>query len=189
MRKEFMNEVSQIYPETIIEALIFAAPEPVNDAKLAKIAGVHREEIPTFVESLNSSYERQGRSFRIRKIGGGYSIYVMHDFAPWIEELLGKDKDMHITRPMFEVLALISLKQPVTKPIIDKIRGVNSQAPLAHLIKSGLITISGRARTPGKPFLYNTSKKFLKIFGLNSSEDIPSFEELQKMFQNGLEST
>ncbi len=171
--------------EEIVEALIFAAPEPVPAAKLGKIAGIAKEEIPSLVEKLNRAYSRSGRPFEIRKIAGGYAAYIKPDLSPWIEELLGRDRGIHLTRPMFEVLAIVSVKQPITKPEIDKIRGVNSSAPLAQLLKQGLVTISGRQQSPGRPFLYTTTRKFLKAFGLNSPRDIPSFEELQKMFEGG----
>ena len=174
---------SHINAETIVEALIFAAPEPVHDAKLARIAGVPREQIGRIIDELNKKYESATRSFEIRRVAAGYAIYVKQDFAPWLEELLGGDRGIHLTRPMFEVLAIVAVKQPITKPVIDKIRGVNSSAPLAQLLKSGLITITGRQSGPGRPFEHGTTRKFLKIFGLNSPQDIPSFEELQKMFE------
>jgi len=178
-----MSIKSQINAKAILEALIFASPEPVQHSKLAKIAGLSREEIPVIVEELNESYCKYGRSFQIRQIAGGYAFYVLPDFALWINDLLGKNRGIHLTRSMFETLAIIAVKQITTKPVIDKIRGVNSQAPIHHLLKQGLITIHGRATSPGKPFLYATTTKFLKVFGLNSPEDIPSFEELTKMFE------
>ncbi|MCD6531437.1 SMC-Scp complex subunit ScpB [bacterium] len=166
----------------LVEALIFSAQEPVPPHKLAKITGVDKSEIPRIVEQLNEQYQRGGRSFLIRQVAGGYAFYVKPDFAHWIDELFGRERGIHLTRSMFEVLAIVAVKQPVTKPVIDKIRGVNSSGPINQLLKSGLITIRGRASTPGKPFLYGTTQKFLKLFGLNRPEDIPSFEELEKMF-------
>jgi len=179
-----VNTKTNINPETILEALIFAAPEPVQEVKLAKVAGMQKEQVAGVISELNEIYNQNGRSFEIRHIGNGYSFYVKPDFAPWITELFGADKGVHLTRPMFEVLAIIAVKQPITKPIVDKIRSVNSSAPLTQLLKLGLITISGRHSGPGKPFLYVTTKKFLKSFGLNSPEEIPTFEELQKMFES-----
>lgn len=172
-----------ISSETIIEALVFSAPDPVPSSKLAKIAGVAKENIPRIIDGLNDGYKSSGRAFEIRLVGGGYAPYIRQDFAPWIEELLGKGRGLHLTRAMFETLAIVAVKQPITKPIVDKIRGVNSSAPLAQLLKQGLVTISGRQQSPGRPFLYATTRKFLKAFGLNSPQDIPSFEELRKMFE------
>ncbi|RKZ31131.1 SMC-Scp complex subunit ScpB [bacterium] len=176
-----MSKNSDINVNSIIEALIFSSPEPVPANKLAKIAGIPREDVPAIVDNLNSNYQKNQRSFSIRQVGGGYAYYVKPDFAHWIDELLGRNRGINLTRSMFEVLAIIAVKQPTTKPVVDKIRGVNSTAPLNHLLKQGLVTIKGRASTPGKPFIYATTVKFLKVFGLNSPEDIPSFEELEKM--------
>ncbi|RKZ28740.1 SMC-Scp complex subunit ScpB [bacterium] len=172
-----------IKPETIIEALIISAPEPITTSKLAKVAGVEREKVFGIVKNLNEEYRKSGRSFEIREVAGGYAVYVLPDFAPWIQEILGRDRGLHLTRAMFETLAIIAIKQPITKPMIDKIRTVNSSAPIMQLLKQGLITIAGRQHSPGKPFLYRTTHKFLKVFGLKSAQDIPSFEELQKMFE------
>ncbi len=172
-----------IKPDTIIEALIFSAPDPVHASKLAKIAGVPKEEVGEIIARLNRLYRESGRSFAIREIAGGYAIYISQDFAPWIQEILGKDRGLHLTRAMFETAAIIAVKQPITKPMIDKIRTVNSSAPIMQLLKQGLVTIAGRQQSPGRPFLYRTTQKFLKVFGLNSPQDIPSFEELQKIFE------
>lgn len=180
---------SNIGNASIIEALIFASPDPVPESRLAKVSGEPTGEIGRIVEELNEIYRRNGRAFEIRAIGGGYAIYVRQDFAPWIEELLGKNKGLHLTRATFEALAVIAVKQPITKPTIDKIRRVNSSAPMAQLLKQGMITIAGRQKGPGRPFLYATTSKFLKCFGLNSTQDIPSFDELQKMFEGADEYT
>lgn len=179
-----MGGKSHISSETIIEALVFASSEPIGEQKLSKVAGVAREEVKQIIQQLNEKYERAGNCFRIRHVGGGYLFYVREDFAPWIEELVGRDRGIHLTKPMFETLGIIAVMQPISKPMIDKIRAVNSSAPLAHLMKHGLITIVGRGKGPGRPFLYGTTKKFLKTFGLNSAEEIPSFEELKRMFES-----
>ncbi|MCD6594808.1 SMC-Scp complex subunit ScpB [bacterium] len=177
-----MSNDTNINTESIVEALIFASSEPVQDRKLAKIAGVEREIIQRIITKLNEKYRNDGNSFEIRQVGGGYSVYILSDFATWVEELLGKNRGVHLTRSMFEALAIIAVKQPITKPVIDKIRGVNSSGPVTQLLKQGLITFRGRASSPGRPFIYGTTIKFLKVFGLNSPQDIPTFEELEKMF-------
>ena len=177
-----MSKDANINTESIVEALIFASPESVTDRKIAKIAGIEREIVQQIIENLNEKYRRNGSSFEIRQVAGGYALYILPDFAPWIEELLGKNRGVHLTRSMFETLAIIAVKQPITKPVVDKIRGVNSAGPINQLLKQGLITFRGRASTPGRPFIYGTTTKFLKVFGLNSPQDIPTFEELEKMF-------
>ncbi len=169
----------------IVEALIFASTEPVSESKIAKAANIDTEEVRKSIDALNIAYRETNRSFEIRFVAGGYAFYILPDYAPWIDDLLGRNKEFHLSRAMFETLAVIALKQPVTKPIIEKIRGVNSSAPVTSLAKLGLITIRGRSDGPGKPFLYATTPKFLKLFGLNRPEDIPSFEELEKLFDAG----
>ncbi len=177
-----MSRSAQISSERIVEALIFASPEPVPPSKLAKIASLPQSDVPKVVERLNAEYDRTGRPFEVRLVGGGYALYLKPEFSPWVDELVGRHRRLHLTRSMFEVLAIVAIKQPVTKPVIDKIRGVNSAAPIFQLLKQGLITIKGRERSPGRPFLYATTNKFLRVFGLDSIESIPSFEELQRMF-------
>jgi len=179
--QELFNERT-ISDESIVEALIAASPEPISEYKISRATGIDPQRITKIVDDLNRQYRNSGRSFEIRYIAGGYSFYVLPDFAPWLEELASRTS-LHITRSMLEVLAIVAVKQPVTKKVIDKIRGVNSIGPLQQLLSERLITIKGRAKTPGKPFIYVITKRFLKLFGLEKDSDIPKIEELKELFE------
>lgn len=176
------NPQTKISEKSIIEALIIASPEPISDGKLSKIIGIDKNDIVSIVQQLNKEYKESERSFEIRKIAGGYVLYVRPDFSQWIVELSTRS-DSELTRSMIEVAAIVAIKQPVTKSVIDKVRGVNSVGPLRQLLEEKLITIRSRAKSPGRPFLYSTTKKFLKIFGLSSESEIPTIEELGNLFE------
>lgn len=166
----------------LVEALIFASPDPAPPRQIAKVAGLEPERIKAIVEELNQEYRHWGKPYLIREVAGGYAFHLSPDYSHFVEEFLGKKNTPRLTRSMFEVLAIVAIKQPVIKPVVDKVRGVDSSAPLAKLLDIGLVTIVGRQKSPGKPFLYGTTQKFLELFGLNSKDDIPSFEELEKIF-------
>ncbi len=167
---------------SIVEALVFAAPGPITASRIAQIASVPPEEVDQIVDKLNELYENSGRAFRINRIAGGYQFFTITTYAPYVSELFVDKGQIHLTRAMLEVLSIVALKQPVTKPVIDKIRGADSSAPVRTLLENGLITIRRRQKSPGRPFLYGTTEEFLKLFGLERLEDLPKAEELAGFF-------
>ncbi len=165
-------------PEQIIEAVLFAADTPVTLARLTEITGVDETMAQQAIANLNLSYAQTGRSFRINRVAQGFQLYTLPEYADWIRKLYAHNRAQRLSSAALEVLAIIAYKQPVTKPEIEQLRGVDCSAPLLTLLERGLIVTAGRARRPGNPFLYRTTREFLRYFGLDSLDDLPRLEEL-----------
>jgi segregation and condensation protein B len=165
---------------SILEALLFASDAPLPADRLAEITGFSSaEDVQPAVEQLNQKYLDCGHSFRIREIAGGYQIYTLPEFSPWIETLFQKIKKQRLSKAALETLSIVAYRQPVTKIDIDQIRGVQPDAALKTLLERELITISGRAHTVGRPLLYGTSDQFLIHFGLRDLSELPKLEEME----------
>ncbi|MBN2542903.1 SMC-Scp complex subunit ScpB [bacterium] len=168
----------------VIEALIFASPSPIAVKRLTEISGLNQKEIEHRIKQLNESYEKENRTFRIRYVAGGYQFFTLPAMSPFIKKLFQKRSQPHLTQAALEVLAIIAIMQPVTKPVIDTIRHIDSRYLVVSLLEKGLITVKGRDKSPGKPFLYGTTFKFLQLFGLKDIDELPKAEELEQFFEN-----
>lgn len=176
--------MSDSFKKGILEALIFASPKPISSGELVKFGEFEsKNEVENIVEELNRIYENNHRSFRIKKIAGGYQFFTINSYAPYISEMFKDKHKFRLTRAMLEVLSIIAVKQPVTKPVVDKIRNADSGGSIHSLLEAGLITVKGRQKSPGKPFIYATTQEFLKTFGLESIGDIPDEEEIKQIFE------
>ncbi len=167
--------------KTIIEALVFCSSAPLNPERIKEITKASGKEISQAIEELNQDYERTERSFRIRKIAGGYQFYSLSEFSSYLKELL-KTKPIVLSSPALETLAMIAYRQPITRLEIENIRGVDSTGVIRNLLGKNLIKITGKKDVIGKPLLYGTTPFFLKHFGLNSVSELPKIEELSDNF-------
>ncbi|MCP4633933.1 MAG: SMC-Scp complex subunit ScpB, partial [candidate division Zixibacteria bacterium] len=166
----------------IIEALIFSSPEPLPTSKIINIIqDITAAEINNAVTELNEKYLNTDASFRIRKIAGGYQVYITENYAGYVEELFTRRRTQKLTRAALETLAIIAYRQPVTRVDIEMIRGVSSDSAVRTLLERKFITLSGRAKTIGRPLLYSTTNEFLKYFSLNSLNDLPKMEEIEEL--------
>jgi segregation and condensation protein B len=154
-----------------LEALLFVAPEPVTTAQLATALDVAPSVIERGLNELDASLASRG--LRLQRHGGRFQLTTAPQLAELIERFLGLEATTHLSRAALETLAIIAYQQPVTRPQIDAIRGVNSDSMLKSLLHKGLILESGRAEGPGRPILYSTSPEFLQHFGLNSILEMP----------------
>lgn len=178
--------------KNIIEALIFSSDEPLTNAEIIKaIKGIDGEDseissddISSAVDLLNQEYETSSRAVKIVKIAGGYLFATREEYAKYIGYLSSEKTKRRLSQAALETLAIIAYKQPITKPELESIRGVNSDYILATLLDKKLITISGRAETIGRPLLYTTTDEFLKYFGLNSLSDLPKPREIEEIMQD-----
>ncbi|NIT62004.1 MAG: SMC-Scp complex subunit ScpB, partial [Aliifodinibius sp.] len=133
----------------ILEALLFSSEEPLTTAKIREIAEELQEaDIKGVTEHLNQKYDDTGRSFRIQMVAGGYQIFTLPDYAEYIEKLYAKRQQQRLSAKALETLAIIAYKQPITRPEIEDIRGVNVDGVLRTLLSRKLITISGTANAP-----------------------------------------
>ncbi len=161
----------------VIEALLFAATSPLSSQKLSDlVGGIKSNRIGRIVAELNTEYQKGGRGFRIQEIAGGYQFYTLPHLAPWIERLVA-EKRRKLSRQALETLAIIAYKGPINRLQIEAIRGVCSDGVLKTLLERGLIQIKGREKSLGRPFLYGTSKAFLRYFGLRRLSDLPGWKE------------
>ncbi len=164
--------------EKVVEALLFAADQPVPISRLRELTGAEEGDLRATIDRLNQVYADTGRAFRITRVAHGYQLYTLPDYADWIRKLYQHNRIQRLSPAALEVLAIIAYKQPITKPEIEKMRGVDCSAPLLTLLERGLIVTAGRAHRPGNPFLYRTTREFLRYFGLESLDELPRLEEL-----------
>jgi len=155
----------------LLEALLFVAPEAVAPAQLAAALDIPVKEVEDGLQGLESQYTQRG--LRLQWHQGRVQITTAPETALLVERFLGLEATSRLSRAALETLAIIAYQQPVTRPAIDAIRGVNSDGVLKSLLSKDLIQESGRAERPGRPILYNTTPAFLSHFGLGSLTDLP----------------
>jgi segregation and condensation protein B len=183
---EFYHSMSDANPtellalslEARIEALLFVAPGAVTPAQLAAALEVALVEVEQGLANLRERYEsRPAESgLRLQRHLGRVQLTSTPQAASVIERFLGLDATSRLTRAALEALAIIAYQQPVTRPQIDAIRGVNSDGVLKNLLSKGLVQEVGRAEAPGRPILYGTTPEFLQYFGLNTLDEMPPLQ-------------
>lgn len=154
-----------------LEAILFVAAEPVTIAHLATALDVALSVLERGLNELDVSLSTRG--LRLQRHAGRVQLTTAPELAELIERFLGLESTTRLSRAALETLAIISYQQPVTRPQIDSIRGVNSDSMIKSLLNKGLILEMGRADGPGRPILYSTSPEFLQHFGLNSILEMP----------------
>ncbi|HSL90261.1 MAG TPA: SMC-Scp complex subunit ScpB [Ignavibacteriaceae bacterium] len=178
--------------KNIIEALIFSSDEPITQNEIIRaIKGIDGEEIeitPADIDNvlseLNLKYESSGISFKIIAVAKGYLFATREEYAKYVGFLSSEKTKRRLSQAALETLAIIAYKQPITKPELETIRGVNSDYILNTLLEKKLITITGRTETIGRPLLYGTTDEFLKYFGLYNLSDLPKPREIEEIMQD-----
>ena len=155
-----------------LEAMLFVAAEPVTTAQLATALDIAPSVVERGLNELDAALAIRG--LRLQRNAGRFQLTTAPQLADLIERFLGLEATTHLSRAALETLAIIAYQQPVTRPQIDAIRGVNSDSMMKSLLHKGLILESGRADGPGRPILYSTTPEFLQHFGLNSILEMPS---------------
>src|SRR5436305_10514568 len=165
--------------KSIIEALIFASPEPLTPKAIYKLLNSEpKEDILSALESLKQDYQRPG-GLQLVEVAGGYQIVTRPELHEWVRRLFHERSTQRLTAQGLETLAVIAYRQPVTAAEIIDIRGVtNAAGVLNTLLERHLIKIVGRKQVVGRPFLYATTKEFLIRFGLNDLNDLPKVEDM-----------
>jgi segregation and condensation protein B len=158
-----------------LEALLFVAPGAVTPAQLAVAMELPVAEVEKLLEDLEAQYSRTGaeRGLRMQRYRGRVQLTTAPQAALAVERFLGLDSSSRLSRAALEALAIVLYRQPVTRPQIDAIRGVNSEAVLHNLLLKGLIQEVGRAEAPGRPILYGATSECLQYFGLGSLAELP----------------
>ncbi|HSR58308.1 MAG TPA: SMC-Scp complex subunit ScpB [Candidatus Binataceae bacterium] len=167
--------------KAIIESLLFAAGEPVSLNRLAAVLdSVPKDEIRNAVGALGAEYSQGGRGLTIEEVAGGYQLRTRKEFAPHIRKLLA-GKPPRLSRSLLETVAIIAYRQPVTRPEIEEVRGVDCGGVLETLLERRLIRIAGRKEAPGRPMIYATTAEFLEVFGLKDLDSLPDLKEFQEI--------
>ena len=174
-----MTELSSNQPEVDIEkyleVLLFVAPGPVTITQLAQSLGKSSEDIEGALNRLSAYYDTRG-TLSVQRHMGRIQLTTSSTMAVVIEQFLGLDASSHLSRAALECLAVIAYQQPVTRPQIDSVRGVNSDGVIKSLLNKGLIQEIGRAEGPGRPIMYGCTTEFLQYFGLNSISELPPLQ-------------
>ena len=164
--------------KAIVEALIFASPEPVTPKMLNKLlADEPKEDIAAAVEALRADYESRP-GLQLVDVAGGYQIVTRPQLHEWVRRLFHERSSGKLTVQGLETLAVIAYKQPITALEIGEIRGVNTSGVVSTLLERHLVKIVGRKNVVGRPFLYATTKEFLIRFGLKDLNDLPKIEDM-----------
>jgi len=154
-----------------IEAILFVSAEPVALAQLSQVLDVTASVVERGLKELEEGLQTRG--LRLQRNAGWVQLTTAAELASLVEKFLGLEAVTHLSRAALETLAIIAYQQPVTRPQVDAVRGVNSDAMLKSLLGKGLIQEAGRADGPGRPILYSTTPEFLQHFGLNSIMELP----------------
>ena len=167
--------------KAIVEALIFASPEPISIRALAKLLEPETTEIvAAVVEALRTDYQRPG-GLQLVEVAGGFQIVTRPELHEWVRRLFHEHTTKKLSVSALETLAVIAYKQPITAPEITEIRGVNAAGVVGTLMERKLIKIVGRKQVVGRPFLYGTTREFLERFGLNDLSDLPKVEDMSEL--------
>ena len=165
-----------------LEAILFVAVEPVTSSQLAAALDVSPSVIERGLNELDTSLLTRG--LRLQRHAGRVQLTTAPQLAELIERFFGLEATTHLSRAALETLAIIAYQQPVTRPQIDSIRGVNSDSMLKSLLNKGLVLESGRADGPGRPILYSTTPEFLQHFGLGSILEMPPLAKPEESEQD-----
>ena len=174
------TSLEQIPAVTRLEAALFISREVLHARRLAALAGLaDATEARTLIQQLNQKYEQRGRAFHVQKVAGGYQLMTRPAFSKWIRRLDHVPSYPRLSSPALETLAVVAYRQPIVRAEIDAIRGVSSGEILRQLLERDLVRICGRSEDLGRPFLYATTRHFLKLFGLGSLDELPEAEKLR----------
>lgn len=165
----------ELSPLALLESLLFVASGPVSAGRLASAL----ETTPAAVESLLGALEQeyQARGLRLQRSGAGVQLTTAPGAGSVVERFLGLEVTTRLSQAALEVLAIVAYLQPITRPQIDHLRGVNSDGALRTLLSKGLLEEVGRLEKPGRPILYGTTPDFLQHFGLDALSDLPPMED------------
>ena len=160
----------------IVEALLFAAGRPLSARQIADVLEVDESAVADIIDVLSQALE--GRGLHVVEIAGGYQLATRPAYADYLRRMRAPEPE-RLTRAGLETLSIVAYRQPITRPEIDAIRGVDSSSVLASLTEKGLIRIAGRKIAPGRPLLFETTSHFLSSFGLKSLDDLPMLDALR----------
>lgn len=164
--------------KNVVESLIFVSDSPVSAKKLARAARATIAEVQPLLDELVADYQHRG--VHLYFVAGGYQFRSARESADFVKTLVAP-KPIRLTRAQLETLAIVAYRQPLTRPEVDDIRGVDSGSSLKMLADRGLVKILGRKDEPGRPLVYGTTPQFLEFFGLSALKDLPTLQEFSDL--------
>ena len=178
MNQEEKGEITLEKVTAAIEAILFAAGHPIEYAKLSEVLGLSVKDVKNMVEVMSEEYnsENSKRGLLLLMYPESCQLATKEEFLPYIREALGIKRGGNLSASTLEALAVVAYNQPVTRAFVDAVRGVDSSYAMTSLIDKGLIESLSRLDAPGRPMLYTTTEKFLRVFGLSSLDDLPETE-------------
>jgi segregation and condensation protein B len=172
------RSVSELHLKNIVESLVFAAPKPITVQELATIARAEARDVRRLLHELHGEYQHRG--LHLDEVAGAWLFRSSAANAPFVRELL-QAKPVKLTRAQVETLSIVAYRQPVTRPEIDDVRGVDSGSALKVLLERNLVRMIGRKEEAGRPLLYGTTTYFLEFFGLRSLRELPVLREFTEL--------
>jgi segregation and condensation protein B len=169
------------YLKGVVEALLFVAEVPLTPKELARAAKIDRKRTTELLEELRAEYAPRG--IQIHEVAGGYCFRSNPEFANYVKSHLAQ-RPVRLSRAQLETLAIIAYRQPITRPEVDDIRGVDSGPVLKGLLERDLVKILGKKDEPGRPMLYGTTVQFLELFNMRSLQDLPTLKEFTELSED-----
>jgi segregation and condensation protein B len=167
-------------PMARLEAVLLVADGPLSLRRLVQYATLADvPETRRLIERLNAAYDRSRSAFRIERLATGYQLLTRPEFSFWLNKLHQRQAELKLSAPAMETLAIVAYRQPIIRADVESIRGVQCAEMLKQLMDRGLVRIAGEDDSLGRPFLYQTTRRFLEVFGLQSLDDLPMADQLR----------
>lgn len=164
-----------------VEAALFVSDGPLTSRKLVQHAVLSDvAEVHQLIDRLNAAYDATGSTFRIERVASGFQMLTRPIFASWLGKIHQRQSELKLSPPALETLTIVAYRQPITRADIEALRGVQATEVLKQLMERGLVRIGGEDDSLGRPYLYETTRKFLEIFGLRNLSELPMAEQLRK---------
>ncbi|KPL12304.1 hypothetical protein AMJ85_01245 [candidate division BRC1 bacterium SM23_51] len=168
----------------MLECLLFATTESLSLRRIREVVHpIDVKDLRALLVELQNEYDSRGSGLQIVEVAGGYQMATRPRYVRWLVPFRKRKRRVGLSVAMLETLAIVAYKQPIIRAEVDAIRGVDSSAVLHALQEVGLVEVVGQKQVPGRPYLYGTTKTFLKHFGLKSLSDLPSIETLRERFE------
>jgi segregation and condensation protein B len=174
-----LNKTDKIISK--LEAMLFAAGDPVEPAKLAEVLDIDIETVTKMLGHLSAMYDERESGLMLIRIDSKYQLCTREEYAEEVRALMEIKKNTPLSNAAFEVLAIIAYNKTVTRSFIEQVRGVDCSGPISSLVQKGLIEEKGRLDLPGRPLIYGTTDRFLRCFSLNSLEDLPDLPKTEEI--------
>lgn len=174
-----MNKTDSLISK--LEAMLFAAGDPVEASKLAEVLDIDIESVTKMLGHLGALYDERESGLMLIKIDNKYQLCTREKHSEEVRKLLEIKKNTPLSNAAFEVLAIIAYNKTVTRSFVEQVRGVDCSCPISSLVQKGLIEEKGRLDLPGRPLIYGTTDRFLRCFSLNSLDDLPELPKTEEV--------